>query len=62
MDAIQTSTFDTVITIVFKNKSMGDTLVVWVCADREAYYKALDKLAAMPHVEVIQNGDSHVER
>jgi len=59
---IEVSDFRAVLTIVFLNKSHeGPTPTVWVCKDRDAYDRALGKLAKRPHVEVIQHGPAHVE-
>ena len=58
---IQTNAFGQVLTIVFKNKSRGNEMVVWVCENKAAYDAGLAKLSAMPHVEVMQNGGTHVE-
>ena len=49
-------------TIVFLNKSVIDpTPTVWVCMDRDVYDRSLADLLEMKHIEIIQNGPSHVE-
>ena len=61
---IETSVFGSCLTIVFLNKmETPPTPTVWVCANRAAYDKALDKLRSkdMNHIELVQFGHSHVQ-
>ena len=58
---IKVSAFNSVPTIVFRNKSMDNGLTVWVIADPEDFHSALGYLTSLPHIEVVQSGDSHVE-
>ena len=59
---IKTSPLGTCLTIVFLNKTHEPpTPTVWVCANREAYDRGLDKLRAMKHIEIVGHGDTHVE-
>ncbi len=59
---IEISPFNSVLTISFLNKSHEPrTPVVWVCVNRAAYDKALEKLAGQDWIEVVQHGNAHVE-
>ena len=57
---IETSAFGTVITITFKNNGRGGVIETWVCATKAAYKTAIADLRAMPHIEILSEGDSHV--
>jgi hypothetical protein len=59
---ISTYAFDTVFTIVFENLTFQNTdPTVWVCTDKAAFDLQLEKLAAMSHIRVIQQGPSLVK-
>ena len=60
--SIEVSMFETVRTIVFLNKhNTPPSLVVWVAADNTAYQVALADLKKSKHIEIIQQGHSHVQ-
>lgn len=49
-------------TIVFLNKSFENpTPTVWVCTTKAVYDRSVASLQNLKHVEIIQNGPSHVE-
>ena len=60
---IEVSAFNTCWTITFLNKSFENpTPTVWVCPNKDAYERALEKLRSQKWIEVVQNGSSHVVR
>lgn len=49
-------------TIVFLNRSFQNpTPTVWVCENKAVYDRSLMSLRSQKHIEIIQNGPSHVE-
>lgn len=59
---IEVSGFNSCWTIVFLNKSHDKpTPTVWVCVNKDAYDRALTKLAGRKWIEVVESGPSHVE-
>lgn len=62
MSSITEYAMNRALTIVFHNNSCAPpTLVVWVCRNKEAMDKALERLKAMDHISIAQAGPSHVE-
>lgn len=58
---IEVNNFQSVLTVTFLNKSFENpTPTTWVCANRDAYDRAVNKLANMPHIEIIEQGAVHV--
>lgn len=57
---LNVSAFNSLPTIVFKNKALNNGLTVWVCADKAACGEALLKLKPDPNIEVLEISDSHV--
>ncbi len=48
-------------TIVFLNKfHENSTPTVWVCVNERVYDRKLKELQALKHIEIVQNGPSHV--
>jgi hypothetical protein len=49
-------------TIVFYNRSVQEASpTVWVCESETTYHNAMKRLAGLKHIEIVQNGPSHVE-
>jgi hypothetical protein len=49
-------------TIVFLNKSHNKpTPTVWVCTNHDAWTRGIQMLEKMKHIEIIQQGASHVK-
>lgn len=49
-------------TVVFLNKTHQDpTPTVWVCTDQAAYLASLAHLRRLKHIEIVQEGPSHIQ-
>ncbi len=60
---IQTSILDTVKTLAFLDKTCDPPkLIIWVAASESCYRTAYLKLKGMAQIEVVEHGDTHVER
>lgn len=46
-------------TITFRNNSTQE-VVTWVCKDAASYFRSLERLKGMPHIEVLQSGLSKI--
>lgn len=49
-------------TVVFLNKThSAPTPTVWVCENQAAYLASLKYLRGLKHIEIVQEGPSHVQ-
>jgi len=59
---IEVHPFNACLTITFLNRSFENpTPTVWVCENKTTYDRALARLQILGHIEIVQNGASHVE-
>lgn len=58
---IETSFFNTVIAVTFRNTKLGNQISTWLARDSDHAQELLENLRAMQHIEIIAATDAIVK-